>query len=213
MIDHSPYSAESDLKKILDLTVRFSEAIVLIIGAYQFYFWCQRRSWRRPLILSSRIDRLIPFKPGWVWIYSGLYYPVIVWLTIAAHSMREFSYITFSYLLLLALQMLFFLLLPIETPPEWRLDRAPENLSESFLLLVQRLDAPSNCFPSMHVSVATLTAFHLANLMPSLRVVAHVFPVLIAISALYTKQHYILDLPAGFLCGWAIFLLYGRLPT
>jgi len=64
------------------------------------------------------------------------------------------------------------------------------------LALVQRFDARSNCFPSVHVSVATLTALH---------------GTLIAVSCVLTKQHYLIDLPAGLLCGWLSFVLYLRL--
>jgi membrane-associated phospholipid phosphatase len=51
----------------------------------------------------------------------------------------------------------------------------------------------------MHVSVATLTAFHAkAHLGPS----AFAFPVLIAISCIFSKQHYLVDLPFGAALGW-----------
>jgi len=81
-------------------------------------------------------------------------------------------------------------------------------LSERFLALVQRFDARSNSFPSMHVSVALLTALHL---LPHLGASAFVFPVLIALSCLFTKQHYVIDLPAGALLGWSTFGAYRTL--
>jgi membrane-associated phospholipid phosphatase len=73
---------------------------------------------------------------------------------------------------------------------------------------VQRFDARSNSFPSMHVSVAVLTAFHLQ---PHLGLLALAFPGLIALSCLFTKQHYFLDLPAGALLGWFTFSSYSKL--
>jgi membrane-associated phospholipid phosphatase len=35
-----------------------------------------------------------------------------------------------------------------------------------------------------------------------------VFPFLIALSCLFTKQHYVVDVPAGALVGWAAFALF-----
>ena len=57
----------------------------------------------------------------------------------------------------------------------------------------------------MHTSVATLTALHLY---PAFGPVVIAFPALIALSCLFTKQHYVVDLPAGALLGWFAFELY-----
>jgi len=113
-----------------------------------------------------------------------------------------------SYLLLLGLQMAFFVLFPVATPEHWRAINRRRTLSERFLAFVQRFDARSNSFPSMHTSVAMLTALHLV---PHLGALAFVFPVLIALSCLFTKQHYVIDLPAGALLGWLAFHAYANL--
>jgi len=47
-----------------------------------------------------------------------------------------------------------------------------------------------------------LTALHLQS---SLGLWAFLFPALIAASCLFTKQHYVIDLPAGALVGWVTF--------
>jgi len=50
-----------------------------------------------------------------------------------------------------------------------------------------------------------LTAMHLV---PHLGMWAWSFPVLIAASCVFTKQHYVLDLPAGAGLGWVVFQLF-----
>src|SRR5207247_3577054 len=97
-------------------------------------------------------------------------------------SARQFTYVATSYMLLLGLQMLFFVLLPVTTPHQWRAYNLQRTPSERFLALIQRMDAPSNSFPSMHVSVAMLTAMHL---LPHLGAIAFAFPLLIALSCLF----------------------------
>ena len=151
------------------------------------------------------MDDLIPYRPGWVWVYSCLYYPVILYINIVMDSAHQFLYVAMSYMVLLVMQMLFFRYFPVATPEAWRVMVRPDNHSERFLAFVQSLDARSNCFPSMHTSVATLTALHLQ---PHLGPWAFSFPVLISVSCLFTKQHFIADLPAGALLGWGAFAAF-----
>lgn len=180
-------------------------SVVLIIGAYQIYFWCQRQRFFPVREWSSRFDNSIPYMPAAVWIYSFLYYPAILGVNLVMKSAEQFNRVACSYLVLLLLQAAFFLLLPVRTPVLWRNGHAAITASERFLAFVQRFDAPTNSFPSMHTSVAMLTALHLA---PQLGLSVFVFPVLIAISCLLTKQHYLIDIAPGASLGWMAFKLY-----
>jgi membrane-associated phospholipid phosphatase len=180
-------------------------SVFLIVGGYQFYFWCQRNPLTAPRELPARVDAWVPYRPGWVWIYSLLYYPVILYANAMVASPRDFTHMALSYLLLLAVQMAFFLAFPVQTPESWRAQNACRTPSERFLAFVQRFDARANSFPSMHTSVATLTALHLS---PTVGAWALMFPALIGVSCLFTKQHYILDIPAGAALGWVVFHAY-----
>jgi len=191
--------------KITDYAVNLVLSVFLIVGVYQFYFWCQRNHLTAPRELRLRLDDWIPYWPSWVWIYSCIYYPLILYLNFVMESPRHFTHVAVSYVLLLGLQMAFFVLFPVTTPEHWRAFNRQRTLSERFLALVQRFDARSNSFPSMHVSVAMLTSLHL---LPYLGVLSFAFPLLIALSCLFTKQHYLLDLPAGAALGWVAHGLY-----
>lgn len=191
--------------KPADYMIHLALSIFLIVGVYQFYFWCQRHQFARPRRLKLPVDDWIPYRPNWVWVYSFLYYPAILYTNWIIESPRQFTHVATSYLLLLAFQMVFFLIFPVVTPDGWRADNRRRGVSERLLALVQRFDAPSNSFPSMHVSVATLTALHLCS---SLGTWTFTFPALIALSCLFTKQHYIIDLPAGAALGWIAFKTY-----
>lgn len=193
---HSPHVTPSDF--LIHLTL----SVVLIVGVYQFYFWCQRNPVAPPRQWRFAVDDLIPYWPGWVWIYSCLYYPVILYTNLIIESSRQFAYMAMSYIVLLLLQMVFFLLFPVVTPADWRERNQRRNGSERFLAFVQRIDDRSNSFPSMHTSVAMLTALHLQPIMGGW---AFLFPLLIGLSCLFTKQHYFVDLPAGALLGWIVF--------
>ena len=189
----------------IDRIIQLIVSVFLIVGVYQFYFWCQRNPLTEAREFRLPLDDRIPYRPRWVWIYSFLYYPVIVAVNWSVTSPRQYLYVAISYLLLLGFQMAFFTLLPVATPVEWRSCNARRGRSERFLAFVQSLDARSNSFPSMHTSVATLTAFHLSLVFGPW---VFLFPVLIALSCLYTKQHYLVDLPAGALLGGFVFGLF-----
>jgi membrane-associated phospholipid phosphatase len=184
---------------ITDYVVHLILGVILIIGGYQFYFWCQRNPLAPPRELRLPIDDRIPYWPAWVWIYGFLYWPGVLYTAWVIESSRQFVYLAVSFLGLLGMQMVFFVLFPVATPEAWRAINGRRTGSERFLAFVQRLDARSNSFPSMHTSVATLTALYLV---PHLGAWAFLFPVLIALSCLFTKQHYLVDLPAGAALGW-----------
>lgn len=144
----------------IDYAIHLVMSVFLIFGVYQFYFWCQRRQWVASRTFATTVDERIPYRPAWAWVYSFLYYPAIVYLNWTVSSPRHFNHLAMSFFVLLVGQMVFFLLFPVETPPHWRKMNRGRCYSERFLLFVRKFDAPGNCFPSMHVSVAMLTAFH-----------------------------------------------------
>jgi membrane-associated phospholipid phosphatase len=188
-----------------DRIIQLIVSVFLIVGVYQFYFWSQRNPLTRPRQLRLPVDDWIPYRPRWVWVYSFLYYPVIVTINWSVSSPRHYLYVALSYVLLLVFQMAFFTVLPVATPMEWRECNQRRGRSERFLAFVQSFDAPSNSFPSMHTSVAMLTALHLY---PILGPWGMVFPVLIGVSCVFTKQHFIIDVPAGVALGWFVFKLF-----
>jgi membrane-associated phospholipid phosphatase len=188
-----------------DYFVNIVLSVILIVGVYQFYFWCQRNHIAQPRELKLPLDDNIPYWPRWVWIYSCLYYPIIIYINFVMESPRQFVHVAMSFMVLLMMQMVFFVFLPVMVPEEWRVINQRRGHSERFLAFVQRFDARSNSFPSMHTSVATLTALHLY---PHTGPAIVLFPVLIALSCLFTKQHYVLDLPAGAALGGVAFWIY-----
>jgi membrane-associated phospholipid phosphatase len=185
-----------------DITVNLVLSVVLIVGAYQFYFFTQRHRLKTPRTFTFNLDERVPFIPVWSWVYSLLYYPAILYLILVVESPGQFNRMAFSFIVLLLIQMLCFEVYPVATPQHWRDQVGAYSSSTRFLNFVRFFDGPTNCFPSMHVSVATLTSLHfLPHLGPS----AFAFPMLIAISCVLTKQHYLIDLPFGAALGGFVY--------
>jgi membrane-associated phospholipid phosphatase len=75
------------------------------------------------------------------------------------------------------------------------------------LTLVWFFDTAKDCFPSQHVAVAFLTAFHVQRLSRSWGPPFFLLAIAIAISTLTTKQHYLWDVIAGTLMAGAAYRL------
>lgn len=190
----------------IDYVISLITAIIMIVGGYQFYFFVQRHHLGEPRQMSTRFDDYVPFRPGWVWIYTVLYYPMMLALVFTQTSFRMFNYTAFSFLVLLVMQVLVFFFFPVRIPDKWRVYEVNGSLSRRMLAFIHSYDAMSNSIPSMHVSMATLTAIHLySGFQPAYgegAILAFAFPVLIAFSALFTKQHYLADMLPGAAFGW-----------
>ncbi len=200
------------MSTVTDAVVACILAALLIVGGYQIYFLPQRWPLKTPRSLLIWIDNKIPFWPQWAWIYSLLYYPLILSPILTIGSFRQYAYTAFNFSVLLFAQVVIAYALPVKTPDHWRAYDLTATPSQRFLGLVQSIDRGGNCFPSMHVSVATLAVLHILNNAPGMgpawtTVVVGAF-VLICLSALFTKQHYILDLPAGAALGAAIYSIH-----
>lgn len=217
----------------MDLFDRLLElfiTVVLIVGGYQFYFWAQRQTFFEARYFETRFDEMITFDPRWVWIYSGLYYPMILLAALSVPSWQAYAYCVGCFLTLLAIQVMFFVLWPVAIPASWRdqfsiaggyygskivrsvpgmidRDRARSMwpVSMRMLDMVWSYDKLRNSLPSMHVSVAMMVDLTIGVNWPLAGYVGLLFPLLIATSALKTKQHYVVDVIPGALLGAAVF--------
>lgn len=192
--------------------------VVLIVGGYQFYFWAQRQTFRDARYLpNTALDRGIAFDPRWVWVYSGLYYPMILLAAFAQRDWPHYAHTVGMFIALLAVQVGFFITWPFAVPAAWRENarlhpnarRYPRSMK--FLEMVWSYDKLRNALPSMHVSVATMVDLTISSTWPSFMMVGWLFPVAIGISALKTKQHYIADLGPGACVAVAVYILWNSL--
>ncbi|HEV2817794.1 MAG TPA: phosphatase PAP2 family protein [Allosphingosinicella sp.] len=200
------------MSSVSDVLVACVLAVLLIVGGYQVYFLPQRWPLRAPRRLLLALDDKIPFWPQWVWAYSLLYYPFILSIIPTIRDFRHYAYTAANFAILLLTQVVIAYALPVKTPKRWRRYERGQSLSTKFLGFVQSVDSGGNCFPSMHIAVASLAALHIANNMsdygPLIPVLVVLTVFLIFLSALFTKQHYLLDVPAGLMLGIAIYSIH-----
>jgi membrane-associated phospholipid phosphatase len=150
----------------------------------------------------SPFDGVVPFVPEFIWIYHTLI-PVIVATTIFSMQRREVFFKTIVALSLSVVVLTaFHLIFPSYYP---RQEIEPISFFSASLWLVEltrELDAACNTFPSGHVALAWILYFCIrdsdcAKRKKSLRGFYLLWAVLISLSTLFLKQHYVLDVVAG----------------
>lgn len=151
-------------------------------------------------------DRAVPLQPAWApvyasqWVFSFL--PVFV---VRGVELRR--RVVLAYLTVVITAYAGFLLYPTVAPRP--ADVPGDGIFAHSLRSVYDLDPPYNCFPSLHVAYSFLAALTSYRVHRGLGLAALLWAVLIGISTLYTKQHYVVDVIAGVLMAYsasAVFL-------
>ena len=149
------------------------------------------------------LDGVFPFVPEFVWFYHTLL-PVIIGTTVFSMQRHD---VFFNTILALTLSMIvltiFHLLIPSFYPRQ-PIEPVTSFFSVSVWLveLTRGLDAACNTFPSGHVTFAWVLYFcvgdsECAKRKKSLRITYLFWAMLISLSTLFLKQHYIFDIIGG----------------
>jgi membrane-associated phospholipid phosphatase len=162
----------------------------------------------RELPLTA-IDRAIPLVPWTIWIYgSGTLMCLIAWLNVPDGRTARRLYFTLAMSALIC--WVVFLTFPTTYPRHlWPLPPGDTATLREFADL-RATDSPSNCFPSQHVALAWSLALCWADWTRRrwVRIGIVGWAIAVSITTLTTKQHYLVDVPAGFLAGavswWAV---------
>lgn len=139
-------------------------------------------------------ENYIPLIPWTSIIYLSdfLYLFIVVFLLQRSKIDRYF----FSFIIMATIHFVVFLFFPTIYPRElW-----PLHINYLFdypMMLTRWMDAPLNCFPSLHVGVCFLGSFFVLEGRKKWFPLFFVWAVLIALSTLTTKQHYFIDVVGG----------------
>lgn len=163
----------------------------LVVGAY-----ARGRTLHMP---ELALDRAWPVQSVWTLVYGSLYFAVFLPMVVLRqeeHIRRTLWALVMIWIVGSAGWLIYPTMLP--RPP-------PATLGDGFcdwaLQIAYSWDAPYNCFPSLHVAQAVLAAATCNLVSRGIGLAAGVWASLIAISTLFTKQHYVADVIAGALLG------------
>lgn len=157
--------------------------------------------------VSCALDRRVPLRPEWIWVYL-LYYPLCfapllfpglladdgLYLRAAAGFCAQF----------LAAWVIFYLY-------PTRMARAPvtgDSPSARAVRGLYAVDRGYNIFPSLHVANTVYVACLATHFLPApLSLFFFTAAALVSASTVLIKQHYLADIPAGILLGVGAYAL------
>lgn len=138
-------------------------------------------------------EGLIPFIDWTVWIYMSdyLYIAIVFVLLKDKDNMNRIYY---SQIMLLMVSMFIFFLLPVQYP---RPEVEYLGVSGKLVEILFSADTPGNACPSIHVAMTFLAGFGFFKEKKYLFPWFMIWAILISLSTLTVKQHYLLDIVAG----------------
>jgi membrane-associated phospholipid phosphatase len=149
-------------------------------------------------------DRLIPFIDWTIWVYASQFL-LLYGCFLGVNSARVVSRLVYTISMASLLAFCVFLIYPTEFPRGVTVEDWGSATAFRFLYSI---DSAANCFPSLHVTLAWLSALSLMDERRKAGALAMVWAAIISISTLTTKQHYFVDLVGGgglaLLCRWLI---------
>ncbi len=171
------------------------------------YMVTNRQTWQIPHQLRMTIiDNSIPFLPWTGWIYATIYVlPLIA--TVFIRKVDEIKVLLFVFICTATICSLVFAFYPTIYP-------RPKMISQGFwslpLEVIRGADFPGNCWPSEHVAFSFLSAFIMYRSSSKWGNFLIFWSVLIGISTLTTKQHYVWDVVAGYALARVVYVITER---
>lgn len=140
------------------------------------------------------VDVAIPLLPWTFIVYTSDYLltALVIWIIKDEARFNRLARMSFSGLIAAGT---FFLVFPTRYPRP--IYPAVDNpMVQFFMNLISKADSPNNCFPSMHVAMTGIATWNLRE-RPKLFFLFSIWALLIFVSTLTTKQHYVIDIFGG----------------
>jgi membrane-associated phospholipid phosphatase len=147
-------------------------------------------------------DQAIPFLPWTIWFYgTATWMALIAWLQVPDKWAGR--RLLFSVALAACLCWVFFAFFPTTYPRHLYPLPSVDSWTVREFADLRQADTPSNCFPSQHVALAWSLGLTWASFLTRwwARPLPILWAVVVTACTLTTKQHYIVDIPPGFLIG------------
>ena len=178
--------------------------LMVLVPVYLVIPWAtQGRALHLP---ETTLDRLVPVQPAWAVIYLSYFlFPILTVLVVRQEELIRRTFL--AWLMVWLTGYACFLVYPTILP------RAVGELGPGFFAWFLRgiydADAPRNCLPSLHVASPFVSALTIWRVHRGVGLAVGAWAALIALSTVFTKQHYVADVVSGILLAFvagAVFL-------
>jgi len=162
--------------------------------------------------LTTALDRAIPFRAGWIWIYVLTYVIPFLAVLVVQDDQRVYRALWAVGLASCSAYVLY-VLYPVSSPRPL----PGQGFADQLVVIQQRLDYPANQLPSLHVANAWILYGTVVGERRArwFRAACFALAGAITLSTLVVKQHIVPDVLAGGVWGgaayWASGSVYARL--
>lgn len=197
------------LPTVLAIVVSGSVLTGVVVSLLPMYFVIGQATagWPhyRPYLV---LDRLMPVQPPWIFVYASLYMCAFLLPLAVVRGRTLVRRALIAYLFVMLVSYAGFLLYPTTAPHNGTVRVV--DFASWLLQVFYDIDQPYGCFPSLHVAYSFVAAFACLRMDRTVGAAACVWAALIAVSTVYTKQHYAIDAIAGAAIGFAAGALFLR---
>jgi membrane-associated phospholipid phosphatase len=150
--------------------------------------------------VSLWFEKDIPFVPSMIIGYSFVFLLVAIMFLII-DNMPDFWDMCIRFFSMTLFCFAIFLIFPV------RMDFRPEmTMANDWITETVRfyfwIDQPYNLFPSMHLSASFFSAFFCMRRGRIIGWITMIMALIVGVSVVLIKQHYMMDVVAGFIVGW-----------
>lgn len=198
------------LPALIDQKNKWLIVVLVAVPSAFFYMWANHYPIFEPRELPlTWVDKKMPFLPWTVWTYISeyLFFLVCIFVCKKPLNMNRFLY---AFIALQGLSVLIFFVFPTTFPRgDFPLPEGNSLTLKTFVFL-RSIDAPTNCFPSLHVGSCYLMSFLFLHEKKSQFLMFFLWATVVAISTLTTKQHYLADVVSGFTLAFCSYWIFFR---
>ena len=153
------------------------------------------------------LDRIVSVQPAWAPIYLSYFlFPFLPMLVIRQEELIRRTFL--AWLMVWMVGYACFLVYPTILPRP--IGEIGEGFFAWFLRGIYDADAPRNCLPSLHVASPFVAALACWRVHRGVGLAAGLWASLVALSTLFTKQHYVADVFAGIVLAGAAYAVFLR---
>ena len=155
-----------------------------------------------------RLDHILPFVPWMVWVYISTYFVIFLAGIVIRDDKDLFRLIEAVFYTWLLTYPFFYFFPAIYPRPSFEVvDFTTKILKYNYLY-----DVSNNTFPSLHVSLSFVIAFSMLRIRKNNRKILWIFwAVLVAISTVLVKKHFVIDALGGAIIAYASYFLSFKL--
>lgn len=184
------------------LFVLFILQIILVYKLVQFYYPVGYE-------LKTFLDDKIPLIPFFAVFYLLICPLIFLPFIYAYKNKRLFYHLSLTFFLVATFLNIFYVLFQTTVP---RPDVLPSGLFGRLVAFIYSFDKPLCCFPSGHAAFSLLVNLSFFKIKKKVAYYLIPLTVLIFLSTLFIKQHYVLDIVGGAVVAvLGYYLVFGRL--